>query len=123
MSIELSGSGMGWPVSNMSMGSRYFALVPAAGSGSRAGLGAPKKHHRLAGRRVLDHTLAALAAVPAIAGIAVVLAPDDDSTVGDGQRVRAWRVGGASRAESVADRKSTRLNSSHIQKSRMPSSA
>jgi len=85
------------------MGPRYFALVPAAGSGRRAGLDAPKQHHRLAGRRVLDHTLAALAAVPAIAGIAVVLAPDDQRAVGDGQRVRVWRVGGASRAESVAN--------------------
>ncbi|WP_424859071.1 MULTISPECIES: 2-C-methyl-D-erythritol 4-phosphate cytidylyltransferase [unclassified Tepidimonas] len=92
-----------WAVERADAPARCFALVPAAGSGSRAGLGAPKQHHRLAGRRVLDHTLAALAAVPAIAGIAVVLAPDDDSTVGDGQRVRAWRVGGASRAESVAN--------------------
>ena len=82
---------------------RCFALVPAAGHGSRAGLAGPKQYHRLAGRRVLDHTLAALAAVPAIAGIAIVLAPDDDSAVGDGQRVRAWRVGGASRGESVAN--------------------
>jgi 2-C-methyl-D-erythritol 4-phosphate cytidylyltransferase/2-C-methyl-D-erythritol 2,4-cyclodiphosphate synthase len=92
-----------WAAERADDPARYFALVPAAGSGSRAGLGAPKQHHHLAGRRVLDHTLAALAAVRPIAGIAVVLAPDDDRAVGDGQRVRAWRVGGASRAESVAN--------------------
>jgi len=80
---------------------RYYALVPAAGSGSRAGLGFRKQYYRIAGRRVIDHTLAALGALPALAGVAVVLAADDDTTVGDGQRVRVCRVGGATRAESV----------------------
>lgn len=80
---------------------RCYALVPAAGSGSRAGLTVPKQYHRLAGRRVIDHTLAALTAVPVLAGVGVVLAPDDDTPVGDGARVRAWRVGGTTRAQSV----------------------
>ena len=40
-----------------------------------------------------------------------------------GMQFRADHVVGATPAEFTADRKSTRLNSSHIQKSRMPSSA
>lgn len=80
---------------------RCYALVPAAGSGSRAGLAFPKQYQVLAGRRVIDHTLAALTAVPALVGVGVVLALDDETPVGDGTRVRVWRVGGATRAESV----------------------
>lgn len=92
---------VGWGSSSEDALPRRFALVVAAGQGSRAGLGGPKQYHRLAGRRVIDHTLAALAAVPGLAGIGVVLAPDDETPVGDDERVRAWRVGGATRAESV----------------------
>ncbi|MEW6693375.1 MAG: 2-C-methyl-D-erythritol 4-phosphate cytidylyltransferase [Pseudomonadota bacterium] len=92
--------GAAWPQDG-DAAPRCYALVPAAGSGSRAGLAGPKQYHRLAGRRVIDHTLAALTAVPALVGVAVVLAPDDPTPLGDGERVRAWRVGGATRAESV----------------------
>ena len=43
--------------------------------------------------------------------------------VGAGVAEVALRVAGYSYLEFYTDRKSTRLNSSHIQKSRMPSSA
>lgn len=56
---------------------RCFALVPCGGTGSRAGAGLPKQYRVVAGRPVLAHTLAALAAVPAVAGVMVVVAPDD----------------------------------------------
>ena len=36
----------------------YFALVPAAGSGSRMGAVAPKQYLPLAGRTVIEHALA-----------------------------------------------------------------
>ena len=37
--------------------SRYFALVPAAGVGSRFGAALPKQYVRIADRTVLEHTL------------------------------------------------------------------
>ena len=86
---------------------RLFALVPCAGSGSRAGAAGPKQYAKVAGRPLVAHTLAALARVPRLTATLVVLAPDDDQFetqvpgfAGD----QAWvaRLGGASRAETVA---------------------
>ena len=87
---------------------RFFALVPCAGSGSRAGSAGPKQYARVAGRPLVDHTLAALAQVPEISATLVVLAPDDalfEQAVPGFAGERAWtaRVGGASRAETVAN--------------------
>ncbi|MCD0416499.1 2-C-methyl-D-erythritol 4-phosphate cytidylyltransferase [Rubrivivax sp. JA1024] len=84
---------------------RCFALVPCAGVGLRAGAGGPKQYAPLAGRPVVAHTLAALAAVPRLAGTLVVLSPDDaqfEAAVPDWQGWLA-RCGGATRAESVAN--------------------
>ena len=53
-----------------------WALIPAAGSGSRAGPGQPKQYRLLAGQTLLMHTLAAFAAVPELTGVLVVIAPD-----------------------------------------------
>ncbi len=86
---------------------RCYALVPCAGIGARAGSGAPKQYTLLAGRAVVAHTLAALAAVPRLAATLLVLAPDDaafESVVPGYTGPRAWvaRCGGATRAETVA---------------------
>lgn len=87
---------------------RCFALVPCAGVGERAGVNGPKQYHPLAGRSVVAHTLAALAAVPRIEATLVVLAPGDSQfeqhAGAFAHDPRCWvaRVGGASRAESVA---------------------
>ncbi len=82
---------------------RCYALVPAAGIGERSGAGMPKQYVEIAGRPMLAHTLAALAAVPRVAATLVVLSPADDrfeqALPGHGGWVA--RVGGASRAESV----------------------
>jgi 2-C-methyl-D-erythritol 4-phosphate cytidylyltransferase/2-C-methyl-D-erythritol 2,4-cyclodiphosphate synthase len=56
---------------------RICALIVAAGRGTRAGGIRPKQWQPLAGLRVIDHTLAAFARHPQIAGIAVVLHADD----------------------------------------------
>jgi 2-C-methyl-D-erythritol 4-phosphate cytidylyltransferase len=85
---------------------RFHALVPAAGSGSRLGHGLPKQYLPVAGAPLLQHALATLAAHPAIASVHVVLAPDDerfDEAIAAGvrQRVKALRCGGDSRAGSV----------------------
>ena len=87
---------------------RIFALIPSAGTGSRAGTACPKQYQPLAGRAMLWHTLAAFAACPGIVQMALVLAPHDVSflqqvwpTDVPVQRVLVARVGGHSRAESV----------------------
>jgi 2-C-methyl-D-erythritol 4-phosphate cytidylyltransferase len=86
---------------------RCYALVPCAGLGQRAGTAGPKQYEPLAGRSVVAHTLAALAAVPRLAATLVVLAPGDDlfeHHARDFVGPRAWvaRCGGATRAASVA---------------------
>lgn len=86
---------------------RLYALVPCAGTGERAGAGQPKQYVGLAGRSVVAHTLDALAGVSRLAGVLVVLAPDDTqferAMPGFGGAGR-WvaRCGGPSRAASVA---------------------
>jgi 2-C-methyl-D-erythritol 4-phosphate cytidylyltransferase len=86
----------------------YYALVPAAGSGARMGGGLPKQYLPLAGRPLIFHALAALAAVGEIARIFVVLAPDDEEWLRHdwsalGQRIVVLRCGGATRAASVTN--------------------
>ena len=56
---------------------RYFALIPCAGNGSRAGTTGPKQYERVAGQPMVWHTLSAFAGVKRIARILVVVAPGD----------------------------------------------
>jgi 2-C-methyl-D-erythritol 4-phosphate cytidylyltransferase len=86
--------------------SRYYALVPAAGSGSRLGEALPKQYRSLAGRPLIRHALAALCGFARLERVFVVLAPDDAhwaqhdwSDLGAG--LETLRCGGATRAESV----------------------
>jgi len=85
--------------------SRCYALVPCAGIGSRAGTIGPKQYTRLAGMTVVGHTLAALAKVPRLANVLVVLSPDDDEFEWQVPGFPGWvsRAGGASRAQTVAN--------------------
>ncbi|SEO29751.1 2-C-methyl-D-erythritol 2,4-cyclodiphosphate synthase [Salinihabitans flavidus] len=55
------------------------AVIVAAGRGTRAGPGGPKQWRALAGRRVVDWTVAAFAAHPSVDHILVVTHPDDDA--------------------------------------------
>lgn len=85
---------------------RCHALLPCAGVGERAGVGGPKQYHLVAGKPVVAHTLAALAQVPRIDTIGVVLAPNDSlfaRHVPHFDTDKQWtaQVGGSSRAESV----------------------
>jgi 2-C-methyl-D-erythritol 4-phosphate cytidylyltransferase len=88
---------------------RCFALVPAAGVGVRAGGAVPKQYLPVAGVPMIAHTLAAFAASPAIARIAIVLAPDDrhfDEALPPAARpagIHVIRDGGATRDASVAN--------------------
>ncbi len=83
---------------------RCFALVPCAGVGLRAQAGGPKQYAALAGRTVVAHTLAALAAVPRIHQTLVVLSPEDNAFEVHAPGFAGWvaRTGGATRADSVA---------------------
>ena len=56
---------------------RHFAIVPAAGSGSRFGSEKPKQYLGLLGHPMLHHTLAVLVACPEIDRVWVVLSPED----------------------------------------------
>jgi 2-C-methyl-D-erythritol 4-phosphate cytidylyltransferase len=87
---------------------RFFALLPCAGSGSRAGTSRPKQYQLLAGQAVVWHTLQAFRAVQGLAGIAVVVSPDDDAFMQacpdfnqPGDLLAA--VGGSTRAASVGN--------------------
>lgn len=83
---------------------RCFALVPCAGVGQRAGTAGPKQYEALAGRSVVAHTLAALAAVPRVVNTLVVLAPDDEVFERHAPAFAGWvaRVGGDTRAATVS---------------------
>jgi 2-C-methyl-D-erythritol 4-phosphate cytidylyltransferase len=87
---------------------RHYAIVPAAGSGSRFGSEKPKQYLDLLGRPLIYHTLAALTACPDIERVWVVLAPDDPwwpqyDWSGLGHKLETVRCGGATRAESVTN--------------------
>lgn len=57
---------------------RFFALIPCAGSGSRAGIASPKQYQLLAGHAMVWHTLSAFRQVTAISSMGVVTSPGDD---------------------------------------------
>ena len=54
-----------------------YALVVAAGRGSRFGGALPKQYLPLGGATVLRHAVAALAGHPRIAGVLVAIRPED----------------------------------------------
>jgi 2-C-methyl-D-erythritol 4-phosphate cytidylyltransferase len=85
---------------------RFWAVVPAAGSGTRMHADIPKQYLPLAGQRVLERTLGALLASDVFQALVVVLAPADrywrDSPLaGDSRIVTA--TGAALRCESVSN--------------------
>ena len=90
---------------------RCHALVPCAGSGSRAGTAQPKQYQPLAGRPLVQHTLAALGAVARSDRPLVVVAPGDDTLRQPGARWQLADCGGATRAESVCNGLDHRLAS------------
>jgi 2-C-methyl-D-erythritol 4-phosphate cytidylyltransferase/2-C-methyl-D-erythritol 2,4-cyclodiphosphate synthase len=80
------------------------AIVVAAGRGSRFGGAAPKQYTPLAGRPILTHALARLAAHPAISAVRAVIHPDDRAAydaAAAGLDLLEPVHGGAERQESV----------------------
>jgi 2-C-methyl-D-erythritol 4-phosphate cytidylyltransferase len=87
---------------------RCYALVPCAGVGARSGAAGPKQYETIAGRALVAHTLEALARVPRLAAVLVVVSPDDtgfEAAAPGFEGERGWlaRCGGTTRAESVAN--------------------
>jgi 2-C-methyl-D-erythritol 4-phosphate cytidylyltransferase/2-C-methyl-D-erythritol 4-phosphate cytidylyltransferase/2-C-methyl-D-erythritol 2,4-cyclodiphosphate synthase len=91
----------------MTRSAQLYALVPCAGSGSRAASPLPKQYVEVAGAPLVAHPLKALGAVSRLRATLVVLAPDDDGfeqRVPDFVSPRGWlaRCGGTTRAATVA---------------------
>lgn len=85
---------------------KVFAIVPAAGQGTRMGDALPKQYLPILGKPMMFHSIEALAAVPRITCVCVVLSPldrhwgeHDWSHFSD--KIEPVFVGGASRAQSV----------------------
>lgn len=82
-----------------------FALIPAAGSGTRLAADAPKQYRLLNGRPMLWHAIRAVC-VPQVESVFVVLMPDDkafaalDWSAFEG-RVEPLYCGGETRRDSV----------------------
>lgn len=87
---------------------KTFALVLAAGLGTRIGDAVPKQYIPIAGKPMMFHSIETLAAVPRVERVFVVLAPMDRhwgshdwSALPD--KVEAVFCGGSRRGESVAN--------------------
>lgn len=83
---------------------RHFALVPAAGTGSRVGADLPKQYLTLDARTILAHSVATLARADWIDSVTVVVSPGDTLAsvlLRDEPKARVAPVGGASRRDSV----------------------
>jgi 2-C-methyl-D-erythritol 4-phosphate cytidylyltransferase len=87
---------------------KVFAIVPAAGQGTRIGDALPKQYLPIAGKPMMFHSIEALAAVSRIVCVSVVLSPldrhwgqHDWSAFPD--KIEPIFAGGTLRAESVSN--------------------
>lgn len=85
---------------------KYYALIPAAGSGSRMGGAIEKQYMDLNSVPMIAHAMMVLAREPRIEKLFVVLSPTDKrwnnyEWQGWEERIEVLRCGGATRAETV----------------------
>jgi 2-C-methyl-D-erythritol 4-phosphate cytidylyltransferase len=83
---------------------RLWAVLPAAGRGSRFGGELPKQHLEVAGRPLIAYTLDVLLSHPSVSGVMVVLAEGDRHWKGfeaPAGKTVATCMGGVERADSV----------------------
>ena len=81
-----------------------WAVLPAAGRGTRFGGAMPKQYLHAAGQPLITHALDALLAHPRVAGAIVALAADDNAWPGwttRGGKPLMRCIGGGERADSV----------------------
>jgi 2-C-methyl-D-erythritol 4-phosphate cytidylyltransferase len=84
--------------------SKHFAVVPAAGAGTRLGGPVPKQYLALGGRTLLQWSVDALLEAPWIETVLVVVTPGDtraSAVLPRSPRLRIEAVGGATRRDSV----------------------
>ena len=85
--------------------STVFALICAAGVGSRMGFDRPKQYMPLGGRAMLARTVEALASIERVARVYVVVSPQDpwieEVSEDFPEKAVVLREGGRERAESV----------------------
>ena len=96
---------------------KYPVLIPAAGVGSRFGASIPKQYAQIAHAPVLQHTIDLFTQNPRIGQIAVIISPEDewyDNCIKQPAQCSVYRVGGSSRAESVANGLATLLQQQKI---------
>ncbi len=85
---------------------KFYALIPAAGSGSRMGGSIEKQYMPLNSVPMIAHAMMVLAREPRIARLFIVLSPTDRrwnnyEWQGWEERIEVLRCGGATRAETV----------------------
>ncbi|MES2103626.1 MAG: 2-C-methyl-D-erythritol 4-phosphate cytidylyltransferase [Pseudomonadota bacterium] len=83
---------------------RYFALIPAAGVGSRMGATTPKQYLPISGIPILQHTVTAFLGAPQVVHTAVVVSAQDgyaDGALHPSDKLSVLRCGGDTRKESV----------------------
>jgi 2-C-methyl-D-erythritol 4-phosphate cytidylyltransferase len=85
---------------------KVFAIVPAAGQGTRIGDAVPKQYIPVRGKPMMFHSIEALASVARIGCVCVVLSPLDrhwgeHDWSGFPEKIEPMFVGGATRAQSV----------------------
>jgi 2-C-methyl-D-erythritol 4-phosphate cytidylyltransferase len=83
---------------------RCWAVVPAAGIGTRMDSGLPKQYLEVAGATILEHSVQALLACERIHGVVVALHTDDSRAAElpvFGEKRVQWVTGGAQRSDSV----------------------
>ncbi len=89
------------PIANGSSNARCWALIPCAGSGSRAATDGPKQYQALANQPMVMHTLAAFANIARIVETLVVVAAGDNFFDLQKSAFLVASCGGATRASSV----------------------
>jgi 2-C-methyl-D-erythritol 4-phosphate cytidylyltransferase len=85
---------------------RYFALIPAAGNGTRVGREMPKQYLDIAGKTLLSHAAETLLADSRIVKTFIAISPEDPyveriATMHGLEAALLLRCGGATRAETV----------------------
>ena len=86
--------------------SKFFAVIPAAGSGSRMGNSLPKQYLPLAGRPMIYHAVHTLCISPEITSVFVILSPEDSEWLKHdwsefSSKLIVFNCGGETRAMSI----------------------
>jgi 2-C-methyl-D-erythritol 4-phosphate cytidylyltransferase len=86
--------------------SKFFAVIPAAGSGSRMGNSLPKQYLALADRPMIYHTVHTLCASPEITSVFIILSPEDREWLKHdwsefSSKLIVFNCGGETRAMSI----------------------